>query len=158
MSGKKKTNADDDNDEEYSIHSASSPISIVRLVNKGMTVILSFYSSFIVNLIIQAGHPLEFTLIVVAFFLVWISIESWLKKSLNSIYSLQKNTQWKEVLFDVIDNISLLSIFIFVQIIFAHLSNPISSPNLSVAEKITSLMVIYLLGFSLLQTIKSLNS
>ncbi len=133
-------------------------ISIHRLVNKGMIVINGFYSNFIVNLLIDAGHPIEFTFLVILFFIIWIYLDPWIRKFLNSIKSLEKNTQWKEVLFEIMDNISLLAIFIFVQIVLSHLSDPIASAGLSTPEKIVTLFVIFLGGFSILHTIKTLSS
>ena len=132
--------------------------SFYRLIKKGLIVINGFYSNFIVNLLRDAGHPLEFTFIVIAFFIIWIYADPWIRKFLNSIQSLDKNTQWKEVLFEIMDNISLLAIFIFVQMVLSHLSDPIASAGLSIPEKIVTLFVIFLGGFSILQTIKSLSS
>jgi len=121
-------------------------ISIHRLVDKGMVVINAFYSTFIVRLLDDAGHPLEFTLLVILLFILWLYLDPLIRKFLNSMQSLDQNTQWKEVLFALMDNIALISIFVFVQIVLSHLSDPIASVGLSIPEKLVTLFVIFLGG------------
>ena len=136
--------------------SSDSPISLTRVFDRGLSVITSFISSFVLIALLQpTSYKLEFTLTVVLVFVLWMIMDGMIREWLNNISSLKRNKNWKEVLVSGIDFISLLFIFLMVQLFLTILTEGWNAFNPSVPEALVAIFVVILTALAIFQTIKS---
>ena len=127
------------------------------LLDKGKAVIYGFVASFIFKMIDIKPNKLELILIVVLVFLVWMMINGYIQKALNSLKTLQTNILLKDVLFNVIDVITYLGIFLVIQFLLTFIESQIVDIDTNLFESFVGLYVILLIAFTVLNTVKALQ-
>ena len=129
---------------------------IVRLVNKGLAVIIGLVSNFVFGIININPNKLETALIVILTFILWVIVDPYIRDWLDNLRVLKSNKTWKEVLILIMDFAFLLGIFLVLQLLLEFLRNSIINSNPSFFEVLIGIYAIMLIAFSIVQTAKSL--
>ena len=133
-------------------HSAN----VIRLVERGLAVIISLVSSFVFDIIDIKPNRLEFSLIVILVFILWVAIDPYARYWLNNLHALKSNKIWKEVLIGIIDFIYLLGIFLVLRLLLVFLRSGVVASNPSLFEVLVGIYAVMLVAFSIVHTAKSL--
>lgn len=133
---------------------SDSQSSFVRLVDKGLAVIIGLVSNFVFDIIDVKPNRLEISLIVIIVFVLWAVADRFIRKWLQNLPVLKSNRVWQEVLIGILDFSLLLGIFLVLQLILEFLRTGISSSNPNLFEVSIGIFVIMLAGFSIVHTIK----
>ncbi len=133
---------------------SDSQSSFVRLVDKGLAVIIGLVSNFVFDIIDVKPNRLEISLIVIIVFVLWAVADRSIRKWLQNLPVLKSNRVWQEVLIGILDFSLLLGIFLVLQLILEFLRTGISNSNPNLFEVSIGIFVIMLAGFSIVHTIK----
>jgi len=131
--------------------------SIVRVWNRIAAVVIGFFSSFIFNEIRDLPSQLEVSIITIALFLTWMSVDNYIRSRLSKIWTLKGNKAWQRVILEIMDFIYSLGIFLVIQFFLLFLSDEIGESNLNAAEKAVSIYAIVVVTFTIFQTFKILS-
>ncbi len=127
---------------------------IVRLFNRGISVIIGLVSNFVFDIIDIKSNRLELFLVVIIVFLLWVSADGFIRKWLKKLNVLETNKVWQKVLLGILDFILLLGIFLVIQLILEFLESGISNSDPNLFEIFVGIFALMLIGFSIVQTIK----
>lgn len=130
---------------------------LFELLDRGKAVIYGFIASFIFDIIDIKPNKLELILIVVLVFLIWIILSEYLKQFLNTLKTLKTNTLLKEVLFNLIEVITYLGVFLVVKFLLNFIESQSTNIDTNLFESFVALYVILLIAFTVLNTIKELQ-
>lgn len=130
---------------------------IVRLVDKGLAVIIGLISNFVFDVINIKPNRLEFSLIVVLIFILWVIIDPYIRYWMENLRALKSNIVWKQVLTGIMDFVFLLGIFLVLQLLLKLLRTGINNSDPNLAEVLVGIYAIMLIGFSIVHTAKSLS-
>jgi hypothetical protein len=133
-----------------------SPVTWWSLFDRGLSVIISLISTAVYSIIVSRSNRIELTIIIIVAFLLWLSIDGVLRSWIGRMWSLKYNKGWQSVLLDVVNFVSLLGIFLVLELILGNLVNNINSSNPSLFEIGVAIYSVMLIGFSLVHTIKIL--
>ncbi len=129
-----------------------------RLLNRGMAVIISFVSSFMLSLIVSQPSRVEITVIVVVLLVIWIMADRLIRRWFRTSLLMKENALWRDVLVEILDFLLLLGIFLVAQLFLSGLRSGISTSELSAVEVVSFVLAIMLGGFAIVHTIKALNA
>lgn len=130
---------------------------IVRLFNRGESVIIGQASALIFGVVSVGPVRLEISIAIVVSFFIWAMADNIVRKwvTSTSLLSDKEKTNWREVLVAVLDFVMLAGIFLVVQIFLDLVRDAISSSGLGVFESIVGVFVAMMAVFSLINWIKS---
>ncbi len=129
-----------------------------RLLDRGMAVIISFVSSFMLSLIVSLPSRVEITVIVVVLLVIWIMADRTIRRWFRTSLLMKENARWRDVLIEVLDFLLLLGIFLVAQLFLRGLRSGISTSELSAVEVVSFVLAIMLGGFAMVHTIKALKA
>ena len=129
-----------------------------RLLDRGMAVIISFISSFMLSLIVSQPSRVEITVIVVVLFVLWIMADRLIRTWFETSMIMKDNARWRDVILAVLDFLLLLGIFLVAQLFLRALRDGISTSELSAVEVVSFVLAIMLGGFAIVHTIKALKA
>ncbi len=129
--------------------------SFLKIVDKGLGGIILLVSNFVFGILIIKSNRLELSISVIVVFLLWISADRFIRKLLKNLNVLKKNKVWQDVLLGILDFIQLLGIFLVVQLILEFIKSGINNSNPNLFEIFIGIYAVMLIGFAIVQTIKS---
>lgn len=127
------------------------------MLDKGKAVIYGFVASFIFDIIDIKPNKLELILIVVLVFLIWMILSEYIKRGLNTLKTLKANILLKEVLFNMIEVITYLGVFLVVKFLLNFIEGQTVNIDPNLFESFVALYVILLIAFTILNTVKALQ-
>lgn len=130
--------------------------SVLELWDRCLNVIISFFSGFILDLITDLGNRIELILIVLIVFAIWMMFDNFTRKFLIKLETIKENVRWKEVILGILDFVSMVLIYLVVQIFLRNLNVLIQMNNLNLFEIFVIILAVLMIGFSIYQTIKQL--
>ena len=130
---------------------------LFELLDRGKAVIYGFVASFIFDIIDIKPNKLELILIVVLVFLIWIILSEYIKKGLDRLKTLKTNIQLKKVMFNLIEVITYLGVFLVVKFLLNFIESQSVNIDTNLFESFVGLFVILLIAFTVLNTIKTLQ-
>lgn len=130
---------------------------IVRLVDKGLAVIIGLVSNFIFGVINIKPNRLELGVLVILVFLLWVALYDYTVTWIKHLRVLKNNKTWQEVLLNIMDFIYLLGIFLVLELVLEFLKTGIGKSDPSLLEILVGIYALMLAGFSVVQSVKSLS-
>ncbi len=137
--------------------SSSSDSGIIRLVDKGLAVIIGLISNFVFDIINVKPNRLELGIIVILVFLLWAALHQYLINWIKNLRILKNNQVWRDVLLGIMDFILLLGIFLILQLVLEFLQISIGSSDPNLFEIFLGIFTFLLLTFSIVHRVKSLT-
>ncbi len=131
---------------------------LVRLFDRGLNVIIGFFSSTILSLIIVFPHKAIIGLVILVIFIVWSILYEWLRYILDTHWRKIVNERWLAVLKSAVDFVSLLGVFLIIQFFLRLLEESFTSSDFNLYETFLGLFVIMLSTFSVYHTFKYLHN
>jgi hypothetical protein len=129
-----------------------------RLMDRGMAVIISFVSSFMLTLIISQPSRVEISVIVVVLLVLWIMLDRVLRTWFQTSVIMAENRRWRDVIIEVLDFLLLLGIFLVAQLFLLGLRSAIGTSQLSGVEVVSFVLSTMLAGFAIVHRIKALKA
>ncbi len=134
--------------------SSKDKTTLVRLIDKGLSVIIGLISKFVFDIINTKSTRLELFLAIIIVFLIWVSADRFIRKWITNLHVLEENQVWQKVLLEILDFILLLGVFLVIQLILQLLKSGIGNSNPNLFEIFVGIFAIMLIGFSIIQAIK----
>ena len=128
-----------------------------RLLDRSMAVITSFFSSFMLTLIVSRPARVEITVIVFVLLAIWFMADRFLRRWLKSSILMTENARWRDVIVEVLDFLLMFGLFLIAQLILHGLSSSIGTSELDSVEVVVFVFTLILGGFAVGQTIKMLH-
>ncbi len=129
----------------------------MRLLDRSMAVITSFFSSFMLSLIVSRPARVEITVIVFVLLAIWIMADRFLRRWLTTSMLMKENRRWRDVIIEVLDFLLMFGLFLTAQLLLHGLSGGISESELDSVEVIVFVFSVILGGFAVVHTIKTLQ-
>ncbi len=129
----------------------------MRLLDRSMAVITSFFSSFMLSLIVSRPARVEITVIVFVLLAIWIMADRFLRRWLTTSVLMKENRRWRDVIIEVLDFLLMFGLFLTAQLLLHGLSGGISESELDSVEVIVFVFSVILGGFAVVHTIKTLQ-
>ena len=142
--------------EEFSTISPS-PMTWWTLFDRGLSVIISLISTAVYTIIVMRTNRFELTLVIIGIFLLWMMIDGYMRDWISNFWSFKNNVGWQAVLFDSINFISLLGIFLVSELLLGNFVNVVNNSNASLFEVAVAIYVVILISYCIIQTIKMLS-
>ncbi len=142
------------NDNSVGMSATEGASTFLRLVDKGLAVIIGLISNFVFGIINIKSNRLEISLLVIIVFLLYASVDRLLRTGIKNLGILKYNKAWQDVLLSVLDFIMLLGIFLVIHLVLEFLETSLSGSNFDFFEVVVGVFSVVLIGFSIVQTIK----
>ncbi len=124
----------------------SSENSLIQLWDRGMSMVILFFSRFVYEVLIKFGSRLELVISVILFSSLWFIFDYVCRKYVVGIKAVRSNSQWKYVIFTIFDFVSTLLMFLLAQLVLNGLIEVMQVGNLNFAESMTVILVVILFG------------
>ena len=129
---------------------------LFELLDKGKAVIYGIIANFIFEIVNIKPNKVELVLIIILVFLIWVIISGAIASQLNKIKALEANVLLKNVIFDLIEVITYLGVFLVAQVLLHTVLGQINI-NTNIGESLVGLFVLLLTAFTVLETVETLR-
>lgn len=124
----------------------SSENSLIQLWDRGMSMVILFFSRFVYDVLQKFGSRLELIVSVILFSCLWFVFDYIFRRYVVGIRAIRSNSQWKYVVFTIFDFISTLLMFLLAQLVLNGLIDVMQVGDLNLAESMTVIFVVILFG------------
>lgn len=138
--------------------SATDGANIMRLFDRGIGVMTSFFSRFLFDIIIKQPARVEITVIIVFVMVLWIMVDRGIRKLIQKSILMRENRRWRDLIIEVLDFMLLLGVFLITQLLFQLLSEGIGTSEMGAAEAIVLVFIVMVGGFALMLFIREMSS
>lgn len=131
----------------------SSPTSFLRLFDRAIDIVISFFSTFVLSIIIL-NTEITFTVVIIMIesFILWIIVDNITRKWIVNRLEAKENRQWHAILLRVLDFTSIMGIFLVFQILLELLRRTWETSGMNIGESIVAIYVIMLGSFAIYNT------
>jgi hypothetical protein len=129
-------------------------ITFLTLIERGIGVITSYFSSYINNYVLDSIRDFELLIIVVQTLFIWMLIKKIMIYCINKIWTFRKYEIWRKVVVSSFDFISLMLILLVFQIFFDKLAQVRKDANLNLFETGVTLYVVILLIYLVYEKVR----
>lgn len=129
-----------------------------KIIDRSLSVIVSFVSDFILEIILEKPNTLILTVAIVLVFLVWVAAYDYLVKLIKYVPSLKRNPHWQLVLLKSADFMYMLLVFLVIQLSLEAIKSSVGDVNPSFFEAAVGVFVLIIAGFSVVAFVSALSS
>ena len=129
-----------------------------KIIDRSLSVIVSFVSDFILEIILEKPNTLILTVAIVLVFLVWVAAYDYLVKLIKYVPSLKRNPHWQLVLLKSANFMYMLLVFLVIQLSLQAIKSSVGDVNPSFFESAVSVFVLIIAGFSVVAFVSALSS
>jgi hypothetical protein len=130
----------------------------LSIYEEGRSVIISFFSTFFLNLLTTGSNQTEVFILLVEGFILWSIINYVVISYLNGIVPDSEARQWHTLINNIARFITLLLIYLVIQYITTFLKNSFSVMDLNLAELLAATAILIIATFSISQILESLTN
>lgn len=138
--------------------SSAESANFTRLLDRSMAVITSFFSSFMLTLIVSRPARVEITVVVFVLLAIWFMADRYLRRWLKTPTIMKENARWRDVILEVLDFLLMFGLFLTAQLILHGLRGAISTSELDGVEVVVFVFTLILGGFAIVHTVKTLQA
>ena len=120
--------------------------------------IIGFFSSTILALIVIYPHKVIVGLIILVIFIIWIILYEWILYFIDTEWKRLVNSRWLAVVKSSLDAGSLLGVLLIIQFFLRILEDSFGSSDFNLYETLLGLYVIMLSTFSVYHTFRYLHN
>lgn len=129
-----------------------------NIIDRGLSVIVSFVSDFILEIILKKPNTLILTVAIVLVFLVWVAAYDYMIKLIKFVPSLERNPHWQLVLLKASDFTYMLLVFLVIQLSLEAIKSTVGDVDPSFFEAAAGVFVLIIAGFSVVAFVSALSS
>ncbi len=129
-----------------------------NIIDRGLSVIVSFVSDFILEIILKKPNTLILTVAIVLVFLVWVAAYDYMIKLIKFVPSLKRNPHWQLVLVKSSDFTYMLLVFLVIQLSLEAIKSTVGGVDPSFFEAAAGVFVLIIAGFSVVAYVSALSS
>ncbi len=153
---------DDDDDDDYDDDPSADTeeddeSGLVKLVDKGLAVIIGLVSNFVFGIINLRPNRLELAVLVILVFLVFAMVYSPIISGIKKLGVLKRNKVWQDVLVAVLNFVYLLGIFLVLEMVLELIKEGIGGSDPNLFEVGVGIYALMLTGFSVVHSVKALT-
>lgn len=149
---------DDDENKIYFIEeSKEEGLTLFGLLTNGKTIITSYISTQIYVLISKSDNLRSSTIIITLTFLIWISIQRFIRHFLSDEWILKHYKIWRRVIIGLIEFISSLGLFLSFELIMGYVFSIIDLKEIYYREFFGGIFNVTVIIFSVAERIYSLQ-
>ncbi len=135
--------------------SSSSVDDVRNFLDRNLSVIIGFVSSFVLTILLQGPQRVEVRLIVILVVLISIGVVGPLRTWINNSPVMRENQRWRDVLLVFINSLLSLGIFLAVQLVLVGFRASIGTGEPSGVELIAFVIIALLSVFGIFDTLKA---
>ena len=128
---------------------------VKSFLQRNMSVIIGFVSSFVLRVLLVGPSRVEVKLIVLLAVLIAIGIAAPTRKWIQTSPIMRGNPRWRNVILIFLNSMLSLGVFLAVQLVLVGFTSSIGTSELSSAELIVFVIVGLLLVFAAFDTVKT---
>lgn len=124
----------------------SSENSLIQLWDRGLSMVILFFSRFVYEVLQKFGSRVELIASVILFSALWFVFDTLCRKYVIGVRAIRSNSQWKYVIFSLFDFMSTLLMFLLAQLVLNGLIEVMQVGDLNLCESITVIFLVILFG------------
>jgi len=133
-------------------------VEFLSLEERGSSVIISFFSTFFLGLLLQVNNKVEAFIIVLEGFVIWSVCNYTLIFWILGVVPDESAKQWHDVVANMTQFISMLCIFLVIQFLLSLVETTWFTTDFSIWEVLAAIYVIMITKLTLTKTLKSLTN
>lgn len=134
----------------------SSTANALSLFDRFNYIFASIFANFVYLIIIEFGHTIELTLLLLELFATWVILDTHIRTFLTELWTVKENAMWYEMLLGILEFISLILVLILFQLFLFIITTSWKLGDLDWLEGSTAIFSIILVSLSMYQIIKLL--
>jgi hypothetical protein len=115
------------------------PESLKKVIEKGVTIIISFIAGFITDLLLKEDETTEITIMVLVMYGIWFTIDQFVRNYIAYLWIVQKNTVYRDVVIAIVNLVSYLGIYTISKLGLDILNGLWETSNINAGEGFISL-------------------